>query len=463
MGVFMGQILSARAMRDPRIVAAGILGCGCILSLALNLPGQLSYDSIAQLHDGRVGVYNDWHPPIMAWMLGVADSIVPGAGLFVVFDQVLLFGSMLSLLWLAERPSWRVPVVAIVCALLPQFLLYQGIVWKDVLFANSAIAGFVSITNASARWERPAMRNALLFAGIVLLALAALARQNGAVALVFGIAAIATVATMRASGSRFGAGILYGSIASALAICLVSAASLALALRTPGESGPQAQLKLLQAYDIIGAVKSQPGLKLDVIAPANPDLDELIRSDGVRLYTPQRNDTLAASADLQGELTDTPKTVIFAQWREIVTHHPWLYLTVRARVFAWIFLTPDISRCNPTFVGVKGLPSYMRDLGLTARVRSQDAWLKAYGNAMAGTPALSHVAYLILLLAELVVLIRRRTTADAALAYLLVSAVAFTLSFFVISIACDYRYLVFLDLSGLAVAVYLAGGRPKIA
>src|SRR6202000_2161818 len=35
--------------------------------LALNAPGQLSYDSVTQLADGRTGHYNSWHPPLMAW------------------------------------------------------------------------------------------------------------------------------------------------------------------------------------------------------------------------------------------------------------------------------------------------------------------------------------------------------------------------------------------------------------
>jgi len=39
---------------------------------------------------------------------------------------------------------------------------------------------------------------------------------------------------------------------------------------------------------------------------------------------------------------------------------------------------------------------------------------------------------------------------------MLAGAFAFTTSFFAISIACDYRYLYALDLSALAVLLYLA-------
>jgi hypothetical protein len=460
----MEQSQRTRAGATPRIIAAAVLSAGCVLSLALNLPGQLSYDSIAQLHDGRFGVYNAWHPPIMAWILGIADSILPGAGLFVVLDTLLIFGALIAILWLSAKPSWLAVAVAAICILLPQFLLYQGVVWKDVLFADSAIAGFVSIAHAGVRWRQSNQRSGLLCAGIVLLVLATLARQNGAIVLVFGVATIcALAAVMSPSGTRTRTVLTFGIGASMSAIALVLVASLALATRTPGESGAKAQFKLLELYDIIGAVKADPGLALNPIAHANPDLDQLIRTDGVRLYTPQRNDTLAASADLQNEFTDTPFEIISTQWRDLIVQHPLLYLGVRARVFAWTLFTPDITRCAPVFVGVEGPPRYMRDLNLSTRTRAQDAALKSYATFLTHTPAFSHLTFAFVALVVLVVLLRRREPADLALAFLLMSALAFTLSFFLISIACDYRYLVFLDLSAMAGALHLAASRPKSA
>jgi hypothetical protein len=454
----------AGAVVTPRAVGTVIIAAGFILCLVLNLPGQLSYDSVAQLHDGHFGIYNGWHPPVMAWMLGIADDIVPGAGVFVIFDAVLAFGTLAALLRFSPRPAWPAVAVASACVLLPQFLLYQGIVWKDVLFADAALAGFVCIAHAGEKWRRPHWRNRLLSLGLVLLVLAALARQNGAIVLVFGILTIAVLAAVQAPAAfRLRTGLMFGAVVSLAALGLVLPATFALATRTPGESGPRAQFKLLETYDIVGAVKEKPGLSLDRIARANPDLEQLIRADGVRLYTPQRNDTLASSAELQDELSDTPSDVVSTQWRELIVQHPWLYLDVRARVFGWTLFTPDISRCAPVFVGVDGLPRFMRDLHLASRMRPQDAALKAYGALLVDTPVFSHITYLLLALATLVVLLRRGRPADLAIACLLMSAIAFTLSFFVISIACDYRYLVFLDLSAVAGILYLTSSRPKSA
>ena len=55
----------------PRRVASVILLLGFAVMLAMNAPGQLSYDSVSQLADGRAGFYNSWHPPVMACLVAV--------------------------------------------------------------------------------------------------------------------------------------------------------------------------------------------------------------------------------------------------------------------------------------------------------------------------------------------------------------------------------------------------------
>lgn len=53
-------------------------------------------------------------------------------------------------------------------------------------------------------------------------------------------------------------------------------------------------------------------------------------------------------------------------------------------------------------------------------------------------------------MALLIYLLRRGTGPDLAVAGLLAGALLFALTFAVISIACDYRYLVFLDFAAMA-------------
>src|ERR1700742_2291396 len=108
----------------PARVAAAILAAAFVLSVAVNWPGHLSFDPILQLLQGRTGVYNTWHPPVMAWLLGLFDAIRPGAGLFVAFDALLAFGA-LAVLATVRRARWASVAAAAGIALLPQLWLYQ--------------------------------------------------------------------------------------------------------------------------------------------------------------------------------------------------------------------------------------------------------------------------------------------------------------------------------------------------
>ena len=436
-----------------RIAAAAVFLTGWCIALALSWPGHLSYDSIVQLHDGRAGFYHSWHPPVMAWLLGLGDRVLPGAGLFVLFDVTLAFAALLSLLWIVPRPSWFAVCLAALCVLLPQLVLYQAIVWKDVLFADATVVGFVCLAQAEARWANAKARFAWIAGAFALLALASLARQNGPIVLVIGSLALGIVAARRA-GRTFGA-LLAGSVLLGTA-AIVLCAGFLLSLRSDHGEGPVAQLKLLRLYDLTGAVAADPSLPLDRLADDAPQFERLIRTDGVKLYSPQRNDTLVGSQALQNELSDATPELMAAQWYDLVLHHPWLYLKVRANVFRWVVLTPDIVACRPVFVGVEGPAGEMADLGLLPRQRPRDLALSNYAKAFMGTPVFSHLAFAIAGLAATILLLRRRNPGDIAVAFLQVASFAFAASFFAVSIACDYRYLYVLDLAALTALFYIA-------
>jgi hypothetical protein len=432
------------------IAAAAIVVLGLAAAAAIAWPGYLSYDSVLQLLQGRTGAYNTWHPPIMAWMLGVGDAALPGAGLFVLFDAGLLCAAMVSLLWLRPRASWAAVFVGGLCVLSPQFLIYQGIVWKDVLFADAAVAGFAMLACAAARWRDAGMRFVFIGVAIVLLTLAALTRQNGAIVIVFGAIALAAIAWR----DERRAAVLYGAGALLVSASLFIAASLALETRGDGGYGRLSQVKALELYDIAGMVAAKPGLPLKLLN--RPVLENLIRSDGAQLYTPQQYDTLAASPALQAALVVTPERRLLDEWFYLVRNNFGLYLRTRAAAFRWVTLTPDIRKCHPYYVGVSGPPDVLRKLGLNDQPRPRDRTLSNYGGWFVGTPVFSHVTFGIIAIIALLILFRRREPADIVMGCMLLSAFAFALSFFFISVACDYRYLYYLDLSALVACFYIA-------
>ncbi len=437
----------------PARAAGLILLAGFVATVAVNWPGHLSYDSILQLLQGRTGVYNTWHPPVMAWLLGLGDALVPGAGLFVAFDTALAFGALAGVLLLAPgRAGWPAAVVAFAIVLSPQIAIYQGIVWKDVLFADAGVAGFACLAQATAQVGRA--RWALLAASFGLLGLAALTRQNGAVLLPFAGAALGWILA-RDGIARTRAALLGGGFFAAL-LAFVLGASALLNLRSDGEPGPTEQFRLLQVYDLAGAVAREPGFAMPALAEDDPGLERVLRQQSARLYTPVRNDPLASAPQMQEPLRTLDDEALAADWRALVLHHPWLYLRIRAADFAWVAFTPDILACRPIFTGIEGPAPQMQALGLLARRDARDLALERYGKAFLGTPALSHIPFALVAVGGIWLLLRRRRPADIAMAAMLAAALAFALSFFPIAISCDYRYLYALDLSALVGVLYLA-------
>jgi hypothetical protein len=421
--------------RGPGRVAAAILIVGFGVMLALNAPGQLSYDSVTQLADGRTGHYNTWHPPLMAWLLGVFDSLVPGTFLFLLFQGLLLLGGLLALLALKPR-GWLSAGVGLLIVLTPQWLLYQGDIWKDMLFADAAIAGFAALA-----WHARRPHPAWAILALLLLVLAAAVRQNGVVLLP--VAAF-TLALVTPGRWRWGLAFLV------LGLVLVSGLNWILASRSDGGDGAAAEIRLAQSYDLAGAFARKP----DLSVPLPPDLDRLLRGPGARLYTPLRNDPFAADPALSNARSNAPEGVISTAWKALVLNRPWLYLKVRWADFAAVVTTPDSDVCHFATSGVTGPPQLLRQLGLSVRNRTQDRALKSYAGLFFGTPLFSHVAWGFLAILLLIVLLRRPSPADKAVAGLLAGALLFSLTFFFISIACDYRYLIFLDLAVMAASLY---------
>ena len=414
--------------------------------LALNWPGQMSYDSVAQLAEARKGFYHSWHPPVMAWLLGVFDSLVTGTGLFIVFNGALALFAFHT--FAQPRRATMLTVLLVVVAMAtPQWLLYQGIVWKDVLFADAALAGFAALGRAvrgHSLWYVPA---------ILLLALAMMTRQNGLVIVPVAAAVLGLILWRRVSPGRAVGG---AAIFAALIVLLALGGEAILALR--GDHGADAadEIRVAQSYDLAGMLTRDPRLRLTRLEAGDPALAALLRSHGTKLYTPVWIDPLMNDAPLHGAVTASPPGLIFTQWREAVLAHPGLYLATRWPVFRWVTTTPDLEACHALFTGVDGDPALMKSLDLHPAWRPQDQWHNRYGLWLRDTPFFSHLLFGTLALMLAIFLVWRRRTMDLVAAGLLAAALAFTASFFVLSIACDYRYLYFLDLAAMAGAMTAA-------
>jgi hypothetical protein len=448
------------ALRGPRLpapawAAIAILVAGGVAAVAVSWPGHYSYDSIVQLDQGRSGLYNAWHPPVMAWLLGLADRVTPGGAMFTVLEAALVFGALASLAAMARPGAWAAPMVALAVALTPQAAIYPAIVWKDVLFAGAALSAFACLAWAARAWEGRGWRWALIVKAGVLLALAALARQNGLILIPVAAVTLSWVAARRAPGRGWRDGAVAGGTLLAVAVAATLAGSAALKLHSDGQNERQRQWTELRIYEIVAARRLDPHTDFTVLAAKAPVLNAFLTRQGPTLYNLQRIDPLVQNDTVEGR-EDRDRPAVLAQWRAIFAGDPWLYLRVRAAMFRWVLMTPDLKACVPLSVGVNGPPDVMAHLKIESRYSDADDLVFNYAQAFFGTPVFSHAAWGVLGALLLIPLLMRRRPEDLAVAGLLAGALSFAASFFAISIACDYRYLYFLDLSALAGALYVA-------
>lgn len=433
-----------------------VLSAGFLLMLAANLPGHMSYDSIIGLFEGRFHVRVTWAPAFYSWVLGVFDAVVPGTGLYVIGSGLLLFASIASFASLRGRVSWWAVALAAAAVLTPNFLIFQAIIWKDVFFANLGVAALVSLAHAARTWDRLWPRWGWLAATVLLLAAATLTRQNGVI-----VAAVAAVAAgWIAARGRWTRGLVWGAGGFA-AVVMVAQVLGMYAVPTRADNpdatdGMGRGLIILRNYDLAGAAALEPGLRFDALEAASPDGAALLRSDAASFYSAERVDTLKAESGVARALNRLPDAALTKAWIELVTERPGLYLRIRLDVFRWVFLTPEIERCLPVWIGIEGPADRIAALGLPGGRDAADIQLYNYNTWFLGTPVVSHLAYAVIALAVAGVLAVRRDRTDIAMLGLMVAALGFTASFFFISLACDYRYLYFLDIAAVAGLLYLA-------
>jgi hypothetical protein len=442
---------------SPRQGVRAVAAAGLLAVLGANLPGHLSYDSVAQLYEGHFHVRETWGPALYAWVLGAFDRFVPGTALYVAVSAAIFFASLASLTDLRPRTRWLAAVVLALLVLTPQVIIYQGIVWKDVMFANCAVASTVLIAHAARRWDDARRRWLLLAVALVLMAAGTQVRQNGIIAGAF--AAIA-VGWLGAQG-RWRRGLVWGAGAfAALVVTGWLETRLSEPPRAPRDTATSTGIHIVQTYDVIGAVALDPNYRLDILAAADPAAAKVVRERGRLDWSGRRVDFLDRDQAIQGPINAIPDPVWARQWLDLVTRHPALYLKVRLEDFRWVFFPPVIDLCLPVYVGVDAPVEKMAPLGLAHRFTQADAELNNYASWLLGTPVLEHLTWASVCLVLGILFLWRRDRPDIPMAALQFAGAAFAASFLIISIACDYRYLYFTDLAAIAGLVYAAIDPP---
>jgi hypothetical protein len=452
---------------EGRRPAAVILALGFVASLIVNFPGHFTPDSVWQLAQGRAGLFNDWHPPIMAWLLGLADRATPGAWSFILGEAVLFYGAMFALVALEPRPRSACLPLLLVWIVSPVVLIYQGIALKDVLFADLALAAFASLAWAAKMWARRGVRAGLLALSLSFFVLASLTRQNGFIAPLFGAVAFGAIQVTRRPSSSWTRRARAAVGAMIIAVGLVGALdSLATAaLRARSADAPQGahHLKVLEVFDLAGALHTDPALALASLRTEDPELARFLRQSAAPNYRTSGADYLSY-LPRGADLLESPGRAADKAWTGLILDRPWLYLGLRSRVWRDTFLTPAAGACPMIMTGVDATEPMLRAAGLGARRNAKDDWDNDFAAAFFPTPLYAHAFYAALILLGLGLGLGRRLRGDKSADLIVtlalgVAGLAFAASFFVLSIGCDYRFLYFLDVAAMALVTREAAAR----
>ncbi len=430
---------------------------GAAAVLIADWPGHFPPDAISELAQGRSGVFNLWHPPVTAWLLGLADRVSPDAAGFMVLDAALFFASLAAFAFTGRAGWWAVLALALIAAS-PLSLIYQGLVVKDVLFADASVAAFAALAWAAKLWGRPPVRLTLIAVALAFLILAALVRQNGALVAAVGCATLAAIAASKAKRRRRVRSFAIAGAASAILLTVgLMAADVAFIAHSDRQPEAARQWMSLQVYDLAGEVRRDPALPLTVLDHNSPALADFVRRQAAPAYDATRADQILGLSAWNRWIS-IPGPWIGRQWRATAISSPGLYLRARWDAFWQVLATPRVSACAPVLVGVDpGDPRMLAAAGLAARDTDKDDWDGDYATAFLGTPVFSHLAWgglalILLVLAARDVAAGRRPEMIATLG-LIAAALIFSASFLAISLACDYRYLYFVDVAAMAALV----------
>ncbi len=113
------------------------VGLALLFTVWFYYPGYISYDAIDQLNQAREGVFRDWHPPLMAFLWGGLDRVLPGPGLMLLWQNLMFWGG-LGLLS-ARVKGWYGVLMIPAVGLFPAIFASLGTIWKDSALAAALL------------------------------------------------------------------------------------------------------------------------------------------------------------------------------------------------------------------------------------------------------------------------------------------------------------------------------------
>jgi hypothetical protein len=415
---------------------------GFALTWRVFYPGIMTYDAWYVHSDIATGQAGDWQSPLMTALWGVIDPISPGAGsMFLLIATLYWLAFMVLGLGLARRSAWLGPA-AVVLALMPPAFVFVGVIWRDILLAESwllaaALAYAVADRRHAGRID--IWRLAAQALGLALLAFGFLLRPNG-------LFAAPILAAYMAWPARFDlkrAAILY------VPALLVLALLVPLVYYVMLHARHQNVLHAIFVFDLGGITHFTKTNQFPVTWTAD---ETALLAD--RCYVPTDWDIYWTRDPCRFVMARLETDKLFGSsalteaWLRALATHPLAYLEHRAAVTA-------------NFLVGNTLTMWTVDIAHPDRIVFADnPWfmaLKATHDRLAPTPLFRAGTWLALCILWCGLAWRRRATPSGAFVIgVCGSAVIYTATFLPVGVAGDFRYALWAVLAGLAGAVMMA-------
>lgn len=135
---------------------------GFIVCALAFYPGIMTPDTLDQLAQANAQDFNDWHPPMMAWLWSWLNRVFPAASGFLFFDLFLLW---FGLYWINRRIDHRYAPFVYLLGFLPFVINLSGVIWKDVATAYALLWAVIVMLEPPSR-GRLALFSVFIFVAI---------------------------------------------------------------------------------------------------------------------------------------------------------------------------------------------------------------------------------------------------------------------------------------------------------
>lgn len=382
--------------------------------------------------------YEDWHPPLMAWVWRRLAFIVPGPAPMLLLQLLLYWAGIALIAWWAHRRGQRGLAIAIACAgWLPAPLALTGVVVKDVLMAGFMLLS-TGLLLCRMNIRGSGFRAVMTAASILCLFIAAALRLNA----VFACLPLLLTA-LPAFLTRTWPRLTLSSIAGAAAL-LITGPALA-SLVQAEDTKVDLSLKIFD----LGGITEHSGVSVF------PDFG--VRNPVAvnhRCYDPNQWDGYSTWAKRPcplgfarfDELVDEGDVSVTRLWLHAIISHPLAYAEHRLDHFnrSTFFLVPS----GPAFTAWS--QSVPNPWGFQVRPNAALSAISGYANAAGATPLGWPIFWISLALAAVIIAFASNT--PAVVRAIAASAFLYGLSYLVVGVAVGMRYY-FWTITGSAIAV----------